>query len=110
MKLLDLYKEKMKEQGVNVTLQGYKVKRPHYKLIVAIIVILAGIPNYVLIYLSQRNCSTTVTQIPVNGSASNPLYFGCSFNMVLYIFMTGIELAVLAFLLLKALKFRSLVK
>ena len=108
MKLLDLYREKMKEQGFDVNLQGYKIKINHYKLIALALSFLICTPNYIFIYLSQQSCVIQVNKLSVNGSVSNPLYFSCTFNVIIYLFATVIEIVVLSFIISKALKYRIL--
>ncbi len=112
MKLEDIYNEKMKEKGLNIRVEGYKEERPHYLLIILLVVAILGLPNYFLIYNSGNACFAHASASFQNSTSvvSNAVGLGCGVDFTLYIFATVLELLIIALLLLKFVRYRKITR
>jgi ABC-type Fe3+ transport system permease subunit len=109
--LIDRYKETLKEQGVRKSVPAYKIKKDKTTLFLLIVVLAVGLPLYLLIFQNYSSCTVYDNGLlSVEGSIGAPfnLYINCGVNTLMYSIAAALFIAIMVFLILKALKYRRI--
>ncbi|EFD93168.1 MAG: hypothetical protein BJBARM5_0037 [Candidatus Parvarchaeum acidophilus ARMAN-5] len=106
MSLVDRYREELKSQGINVDIQGTKIKKDRTKLFLFIIGAAIAIPVYFLIFTNYNACVVYAGNLSaVSGGSSSALngsfYLKCGVNSIMYSVAAALLIFIILLILMK---------
>ena len=114
MSLVDKYKEELKKEGVEINIQGTKIKKDRTKLFITLIRIALVVPIYFVIFSNYNSCIMYATNLSGSTSSSTTLtgsfYLKCGVNSIMYSVSAALVIFIILLLILKVIKGRMIKK
>ena len=108
MGLIDKYKDALREQGLRQNVPVYKVRHNKTNIYLLLLIIAVGAPIYILIYGNYAYCNSNVGVIGSVVPVTSTIAISCGIDAIMYSITAALVIALMVFLVLKALKYRRI--